>query len=168
MTPYECGTCGSAALRIEPLPEGWRVSCGNGHPIAPSLGTVILAETGPRESIAADLIDAATRPIRPSTIPEHLAEAERLLAFAYSDDDREHAPGGYYVDDDHCTAQVRAAEVHARIAHAAAAAALIRPPREPDPEGSPGAVLLERLTDVLERLAVALEPPPFPGASHVD
>lgn len=98
---------------------------------------------------------------RPSTIAEHLAEAERLLALAFIDDP---STASYEVDapsysaELHQVAQVRAAEVHARIAHAAAAAGMLRPMREEpeNPEDRPGYVLLERLVLVLDRLAAAL------------
>lgn len=108
-----------------------------------------------REGITAGIIDAATRAVRPSTIPEHLDEAERLLALAYLDNDPEHAPGGYYDADEFHSTQVAAAEVHARIAHAAAAAGLLRPPREES--DAPGLAALENLAAAVGRIAAAWE-----------
>lgn len=88
----------------------------------------------------------------PQTIEEHLEEAARLLELSLTADGT--LPGGYHVADDHCLAQVGAAEVHARIAHAATAALMLEAQgRAPSPSDAPGLAALERLAAAIERLA---------------
>lgn len=94
---------------------------------------------------------------RPMTIPEHLAEAERLLALAFLDNRPERAPGGYYGTAEFHTTQITAAEVHARIAHAAAAAGLLRPDAPPEGTETPGLDALVKLADAVDRLATLTE-----------
>lgn len=83
----------------------------------------------------------------PQSPEEHLLEAMRLLEMSLTADATQ--PGGYHADD-HALAQVAAAEVHARIAHAWAALSMTPPPRTED---APGLAALEKLADAVDRLA---------------
>jgi hypothetical protein len=101
------------------------------------------------ESAGVEFPSRERRPA-PQTPEDHLWESARLLELSLTADDT--LPGGYHVQDDHCSAQVAAAEVHARIAHAWGALAMLARQEQPAPD-APGLAALERLASAVEVLA---------------
>lgn len=118
-------------------------------PVDGAAGAVLRA----LEAAGVGFPDRRRRPA-PVTAEEHLEEAARLLELSVTADDT--LPGGYHVADEHCRAQVHAAEVHARIAHAASALLMVgRAPAEPTE--APGLAVLERLAAAMEQSATGVE-----------